>query len=248
MSLSDPGLISVSGGLAWHAKAMLRHKRLWANFLGRIEQFLLDWHAALKEDEYHPTKGLLLIGPSGGWSLPKSGFLEQFDSIVAIDPDPLAERIFKKRHPVRSDQEFVWVPSTFERVLPALLIRYPNHAVLFCNVLGQLRYQPEKSIERIEFELNQVKQALQGRHWASFHDRISGPTETTIAGALEFFEPQRVLTSDLGRRVASGGEWLDHLTEQVLPDAVGRRLIAWPISKIRTHWVEAGWVAPDNGN
>ncbi len=248
MSLSDPSLISVSGGLAWHAKAMLRHRSLWANFLVRIEQFLLDWELSPRESDPNATRGLLLIGPSGGWSLPKSGFLDQFDSIVAIDPDPLAEKIFKKRHPSRSSQEFIWVPSTFERVLPALLNRHPNHAILFCNVLGQLRYQPNKSIERIEFELNQLKQALAGRHWASFHDRISGPTETTIAGELEFFEPAYVPSTDLGRRVANGGEWLDHLTEQVLPNAVGRRLIAWPISKIRTHWVEAGWVKPDNGN
>jgi hypothetical protein len=248
LSLSDPGLISVSGGLAWHAKAMFRHRSLWANFLGRIEQFLLDWELSLRENEPKATRGLLLIGPSGGWCLPKEGFLERFPSVIAVDPDPLAEKIFLKRHPRFADQERVWVPSTFERVLPALLNRHPHHAILFCNVLGQLRYQPGKSIERIEFELNQMKQALTGRHWASFHDRISGPTDTLIAGQLEFFEPKHVSTTDLGRRVANGGEWLDHLTEQVLPDAVGRRLIAWPISKIRTHWVEAGWVVPDNGN
>jgi hypothetical protein len=247
LSLSDPGLISVSGGLAWHAKAVFRHRGLWANFLGRIEQFLLDWELTLRDSNPKATSGLLLIGPSGGWCLPKSGFLDRFPSVVAVDPDPLAEKIFLKRHPSVAGQEQVWVPSTFERVLPALLARHPHHAVLFCNVLGQLRYQPNKTIERIEFELNQVKQGLRGRHWASFHDRISGPTASTIAGELEFFEPQRVLTEDLGRRVANGGEWLDHLTEQVLPDTAGRRLIAWPISKIRTHWVEAGWVSPDNG-
>jgi hypothetical protein len=245
--LSDPGLISVSGGLAWHAKAVFRHRGLWANFLGRIEQFLLDWELALRESGPKATTGLLLIGPSGGWCLPKSGFLDRFPSVVAVDPDPLAEKIFLKRHRRVGDQECIWVPSTFERVLPALLNRHPHHAILFCNVLGQLRYERNKSLERIEFELNQIKQALRGRHWASFHDRISGPTESTIAEALEFFEPKRVLTEDLGRRVANGGEWLDHLTEQVLPDTVGRRLIAWPISKIRTHWVEAGWVNPDNG-
>jgi hypothetical protein len=134
------------------------------------------------------------------------------------------------------------VPSTFERVLPALLTRHPNHAVLFCNVLGQLRYQDKKSLERIEFELGQIKLMLAGRHWASFHDRISGETASADLHELEFFSAEPVTTQTLAKRVARTGEWLDHLTERVLPDHTPRRFMAWPISRERTHWIEAGWV------
>ena len=141
-----------------------------------------------------------------------------------------------------SAQQQTWVPSTFERVLPALLSRHPNHAVLFCNVLGQLRYQDKKSLERIEFELGQIKLMLAGRHWASFHDRISGETVSADLHELEFFSAEPVTTHTLAKRVARTGEWLDHLTERVLPEHAPRRFIAWPISRERTHWIEAGWV------
>ena len=246
--MTDPGLISQSGGLFWHAKAWVRHAGLWADFRNRIERFLIDWQHTLRDEAGVPRlPGVILLGPSGGWCLPKTGFLEHFASVVMVDPDPSSKSIFYRRHQVakRTDQQWTWIGSTFERVLPALLNRHPQHVVLFCNVLGQLRYQDNKSIERIEFELDQVKLTLYGRHWASFHDRISGEARASAAQEVEFFEIGQVQSKTLAKRVASQGEWLDHLTENVLPAQVGRRLMCWPISNDRLHWVEAGWVAPD---
>lgn len=246
--MATRGLFSHSGGLAWHAKAWFRHQRLWSDFSHRIAVFLNDWHAALTpHGEARPPAalpGLIICGPSAGWCLPTQGFLGQFKSLVLIDPDPLAQRLFTRRHPpARSQpQERIWISSAFEQVLPALLKRHPEHAILFCNVLGQLRYQDTKPLERIEFELNQLKTTLNGRHWASFHDRISGKALHTAVTEHEFFESGSVQSNVLAKRVASQGEWLDHLTENVLPAGVRRRFIGWPISPDRLHWVEAGWV------
>jgi len=248
-------LISASGGLLWHAKAILRYRSLWSDFTNRIERFLLDWKADMALGPGPQPKGLLLLGPSGGWCLPTQGFIETFPSLIAVDPDPAARAIFLKRFRPQMDptagkphaQEQTWVPSHFERVLPALLTRHPHHAVLFCNVLGQLRYQNDKTIERIEFELGQIKLMLEGRHWASFHDRISGNAQITAQQELEFFSPSPVETQALAKRVAKGGEWLDHLTSEVLPAQAGRRFLAWPISRDRLHWIEAGWIGATRG-
>lgn len=192
--------------------------------------------------------GMILIGPSGGWCLPKIGFLEFFSELICIDPDASANVVFNRRHRAGRcpSQARTWIHSTHQHVLPNLLKRHPNHAVLFCNVLGQLRYNENRTIEEVEFELNQLKFALQGRHWASFHDRISGKGLIRQVVEREFFESGAISNQNLVRRVASKGEWLDHLTEKVLPSANHRRLICWPISQRRLHWIEAGWVGPED--
>ncbi|MBU3724857.1 MAG: hypothetical protein FGM18_05010 [Burkholderiaceae bacterium] len=245
--MAAPGLLSHSGGLIWHAKAWRRHATLWADFCLRIERFLIDWIHALPQqrNEEGRLSGIILLGPSGGWCLPKAGFLKHFQSVVMVDSDPSAKTIFYRRHQVRlhPEQDWIWIPSSFEQALPALLARYPRHAVLFCNVLGQLRYQDSLPLERIEFELNQIKFLLSGRHWASFHDRISGEARHAQSAEFEFSSPSVVQTAMLAKRVASQGEWLDHLTENVLPPQADRRLLHWPISLTRLHWVEAGWVS-----
>jgi len=180
MTVGAGELFSESGGLLWHAKALMRHRTIWADFRDRIDRFLTDWLADIALYPGKPVSGVILVGPSGGWCLPQSGFLDHFTHVIAIDPDAAAKKVFLTRHkptPVSStglEQHQTWIPSTFQNVLPALLNRFPDHAVLFCNVLGQLRYQENKTLERIEFELNQIKIAKEGRHWASFHDRISG--------------------------------------------------------------------------
>ncbi len=138
-------LFSESGGLVWHAKALLRHGTIWADFRNRVDRFLTDWLGDIALYPGEPVSGIILIGPSGGWCLPRSGFLDQFAHVIAIDPDTVARRVFLARHKRKSTknarftQEWTWIPSIFQNVLPALLNRHPHHAVLFCNVLGQVR-------------------------------------------------------------------------------------------------------------
>ena len=94
-----------------------------------------DWRAELEFGEGRRPDGLILLGPSGGWCLPTHGFIQSFSDLIAVDPDPVARTIFMRRIKAGAQQQ-TWVPSTLERVLPALLTRHPSHAVLFCNVLG----------------------------------------------------------------------------------------------------------------
>ncbi len=252
MTVGAGELFSESGGLLWHAKALIRHRTIWADFRDRIDRFLTDWLADIALYPGTPVSGVILVGPSGGWCLPQSGFLDHFTHVIAIDPDAAAKKVFLTRHkpkPVSSTglgQHQTWIPSTFQNVLPALLNRFPDHAVLFCNVLGQLRYQENKTLERIEFELNQIKIAMEGRHWASFHDRISGVGRLSEAREYEFYERNAISNEALMGRVARTGEWLDHLTQHVLPAKGGRRIMLWPINPDRLHVVEAGWVNPNH--
>jgi hypothetical protein len=86
---------------------------------------------------------------------------------------------------------------------------------------------------------------LEGRHWASFHDRISGVGRLSDAQTYEFFEPSELPNQELLEGMTVTGEWLDHLTQQVLPPELGRRFMLWPISQYRLHVIEAGWVNPN---
>jgi hypothetical protein len=86
---------------------------------------------------------------------------------------------------------------------------------------------------------------LEGRHWASFHDRISGAGRLSDAQTYEFFEPSELSNQELLQGMTVNGEWLDHLTQQVLPPELGRRFMLWPISQYRLHVIEAGWANPN---
>ena len=161
-----------SGGLLYHARAFRLGKTCWAPFRRAVREWLARWEP--------PCSGLLLIGPSGGYSLPTE-WLARFSEVVAIDFDPLARPLFGRRH--RACRSLRWV---LEDVLPVgtlgldssalerRLAEYPDHAVLFSNVLGQLALSSacEDAVER---DLAVLRQTLDGRHWASYHDRLSAP-------------------------------------------------------------------------
>ena len=95
--MPSSALISESGGLLWHAKALLRHRSLWSDFNNRVGRFLSDWQAELEFGGGLRPEGLILLGPSGGWCLPTEGFIESFPDLIAVDPDPVAPMIFRRR-------------------------------------------------------------------------------------------------------------------------------------------------------
>ncbi len=58
------------------------------------------------------------------------------------------------------------------------------------------------------------------------------------------FEAIGTLTApDLAEKLGLSGEWLDHMTEEVLPPDARRTLAPWPIIPDWIHWVEFGTVA-----
>lgn len=150
-----------SGGLIYHLRALCYNQAsrnaLWSQHRTSVEKFLEKWNP--------PEKTLVLVGPSGGYSLHES-FLQKFETVVAIEPDPIARFIFSKRFSIHVN----WVPkalpfhelSKFTEMLPEA------SAVLFCNLLGQV---PLRNLKELRSQLFKI---LDGHSWASYHDALSG--------------------------------------------------------------------------
>lgn len=214
-----------SGGLRWHLRAFHRRKGLWQPFREALARFLAQWQPA--------TRSLILIGPSAGWCLP-SDFLTRFDRIIIIDPDVWARPLFRRLHPgARLAQ---WIRDDFSAVLPALLEREPDAALLFCNVLGQLRFTGLDE-DRLTAKIAAIAPTLAGHPWASFHELLSGESAVTprilpLAGAPH---GEAVL-----KQLGLSGAWLDHLAGGVLPKTAQRDIVPWRFAPGRLHLVEMG--------
>ena len=232
--------VGSTGGLGWHLRAWRYRRSLWVNYLAQTASFLEDWSSqSLKPAQ---VGELIVVGASAGWSLP-ANWVRGFSSIALIDPDPLAPWLFKRNHPVPAEQTRKWVRKAFETVLPDLLEAQPRAAFLFNNLLGQLRLV-STDLDTTERQLEQIKTQLDDRHWASFHDRLSGDWTHAQQSAAAIHAAGTVSNDELAKSYGRGGEWLDHLTSQVLPADTPRVIYPWRTTPDRLHAVEAGWVAP----
>ncbi len=232
--------VGQTGGLGWHLKAWRYRQRLWAGYLQQTKDFLEDWSKQSLEPA--GIRRLVIVGASAGWSLPTS-WLRSVDELVLIDPDHLAPWLFGCNHPKSELQHREWVRQDFRQVLPDLLAAPKPAAVLFNNLLGQLRLT-SKDLEVTEAQLGELKTQLAGVHWASFHDRLSGDWDTAQQSAGTMVAEGFVDNACLTKTYAKGGEWLDHLTANVLPQTSRRWIYPWRITPDRLHVVEAGWLAP----
>ena len=228
-------LLTPSGGLEWHARALVRRRHLWAGFRRELADWLATWQPE--------TRDLLVLGASAGWCLPDA-FLARFRRIEAVDLDPLAPVLFRALH--GKALAAAGTATGFARIdaldrLEPLLERHPGHAVLFANLLGQRRFH-RRDADAVEVELAALGARLAGRRWASFHDRLSGRARDLDRAPEAFACAGRLGSEALARRVGAAGEWLDHLTTGVLPEPVARRVMPWPLRPGRVHWIEAGWV------
>ncbi len=235
-------LVGQTGGLGWHLKAWRYRRPLWAGYLQQTASFLEDWSAQSLEPA--GIKRLIIVGASAGWSLPPQ-WVRSFDELVFIDPDPLAPWLFGRNHPQPPGQSRAWHRRAFAQVLPQLLAKPGPWAVLFNNLLGQLRLTSQ-DLQATESELARLKDQLAGQSWASFHDRLSGDWSQARPQAPTLLTGPHD-NAALTRAYAQSGQWLDHLTSDVLPPDAPRRLYPWRIAPDRLHLVEAGWVAPHQG-
>ena len=233
--------VGSTGGLGWHLRALRYRRSLWAGYLTYTAQFLEDWSSQALQPA--GVDQLVVVGASAGWSLPPQ-WLRGFSAIMLIDPDPLAPWLFKRNHPLQSRQTRQWLRQTFESVLPECLAARPQAAVLFNNLLGQLRLV-SPDLDATERQLAQIRASLMGRHWASFHDRLSGDWAQAQRSTPVLRASGPIDNAALTKSFAKGGEWLDHLTSQVLPTNAPRIIYPWRITPDRLHVVEAGWVAPN---
>lgn len=156
-----PGpLFHPSGGLVYHWRAWRWRRSLWAPFHDQVRRWLTDW----RPEAMH----LVLVGPSGGYALTRQ-FLDRFDPVTVLEPDPLARRILARRFP---EHAFDWRegdrlarPGGFRWLADS----HPDAAFLFCNLLGQTPQGAQAGFDRRAW-LAELEAALSGRAWASWHD------------------------------------------------------------------------------
>lgn len=214
-------LVSRSGGLVYHLRANQYRSGPWRPFCEAVACWLADWPV--------PRRQLLLVGPSGGYSLP-AGFLQSFDQVLAIEPDPIARWMLRSRFRGIAF-EFIELDCFADLDGPArLAAAFPQAVILFCNVIGQLlEFTPPGWREAL-------LRALAGHHWASYHDVISTAQPPARAVACTA-APTDTLEAVLAK-FWKGGELPlhDHLSF-ALSGQAGRYMV-WALTPTRHHLIE----------
>jgi hypothetical protein len=223
-------MLNPAGGLRYHWRAR-RHARRWSTFVEPLAQWLEEWRP--------DAESLLLVGPSAGWCLPDA-VLSRFARIDVLEPDPIARVILARRvrrlgrHIRAHDRDYL----TGDPARCAELRRdFPRHAILFCNVLGQVRFlRPAlEDEERNRVWKQALMAALDGGAWASFHDRLSG----RLVPRLDVTGDAAMSDDDLAAAFYDGdGELITHGTDGLFP-GLSRRYFAWELIPGWHHLIEA---------
>lgn len=186
------GLVNASGGIGYHLAALRFASHLW-------QPFRDDLARELRRRIPDPARtDLVLIGPSGGYCFDPR-FLAEFRSITAVDMDPLAGAIFRKRliegGGAEAASRLRFVRQDFLRNLEAESWNLVNWlatlgapagaVVLFSNLLGQLGLLHGGS--RMAEIGDGLATALRANlPWISFHDRFSVKMTSPLRSPLEF--------------------------------------------------------------
>lgn len=220
-------LFDPTGGLIYHLRALRHRHQRWAPFHAAVAAWLNDWQPARRQ--------LVIVGPSAGYALPL-GFFARFDSVVALEPDPLARWRLGRRPDATKLQFDTLDCLNSPDGLGHLAARFPDAAVLFSNVLGQVTAP-------LEDWSSLLKRHLSTQPWASYHDVISTRSAPRPAA------PASVQTdTDLPTLLARF--WLDQELEIVDHGTfrLGGRgpfsYALWPIIVGRWHLVE--WAQHDS--
>lgn len=245
--------LNPTGGLRYHVRAWRYRRTLWAPFVRAVSRWLFEWRP--------PEGSIVLVGPSGGYCIDLS-FLRRFDEVVVVDTDPIARWIFARRARValagartqlRFDANDYLSPveGRFEtRGVRALCERYPAHAVLFCNVLGQLPLLgPDPTEENTDVEfvggfewwLRALPSTLGARSWASFHDRLSGTMRPKLAlegESCEWRASPALVDAFYAQTDRDEDVLNDHRTSELAVDRARLELL-WELVPSAFHLVEA---------
>lgn len=233
-------LLSPSGGLVYHARALRYRAGLWAPFRRAVDEWLAE--ALPLADE------LILVGPSAGHCLPLAR-LARVRRLLVLEPDPVARWWLGRRLAVPrievETRDLLVEPLLHGRPgLTTLLDRRPGAAVLFCNVLGQLQLS-EVEQARFHRELQcQLMPRLATRRWASFHDRwslVRAASEPPLPDVIRFASAPT--DAELGA-ACFGTQGpaitvLEHGTARLFPQAAEHRYFGWQITPRALHVVEA---------
>ena len=242
-----------TGGLLWHWRAWQRQAQ-WQGACDGIGQWL---------DQVQPaSQELLIIGASAGWMMPVR-WLQGFKKITTFDIDRWAAPLFRWRHgrPLQaSGTQLLCHTSDALTPLDAVLRANPKAAVLFDNILGQLRFQ-QPSLDHATAQIEKIKRSMCAREWGSVHDAYSGPVYPTESASKAPYCHQSVQAAHLSpsptdhsavplapeftkfsAQFNAQGEWLDHLTSNVFPGGTPVHHIVWTYAPRYSHWLQAGWI------
>lgn len=212
----------------YHWRAFRYRNSLWRSHVEGVGAFLRSWH---------PPPNLLLVGPSGGYSLPVD-WLERFHSITVIEPGFFARRILASRlHSLPAETSFRSERVAFETpgFLPDLDVS--KCGVLFANVLGQIPVHEEAALRE------SLRQTLAGVSWASFHDRFSAgePAWTYPDGEVpRVYTTPELIPESATRRFGRKIEVQEHLASDALSTLEPRRVRywEWQITPRQVHLIE----------
>lgn len=236
-------LMTPSGGLVYHLRALRYRSSLWAPFRASLASWLASSRLLAAQE-------LLLIGPSAGHCLPLE-WLARFDRLTLLEPDPVARRLLALRLPRRQleveARDLLLEPLLSGRSgLDAVLERRPGAAVLFCNVLGQLHFAlSDEQQQRFQTEFaRRVVPALSGRAWASFHDHWSldwSPGAAALPERVEFDQrpSDAALAETCFGQTGPAVTVVDHGTGQLFPATLPHRYFSWQLTPIALHLVAA---------
>jgi hypothetical protein len=246
MSWLSRTILNPAGGLRYHLRARRYSGALWGPFRREIGEWL--------ERSWAPRRDtLIILGPSGGYCM-SWHWLRRFQRVIAVDPDPLAHKIFRRKMKVAGVYaDLRWIRrdllSGGGAGLRELLEKEPGAAILFNNLAGQLRLlMSDEDLARFQAELPKL---LEGRSWASFHDRFSGELVPRIPGDLRVFPARpsnELLIERFYRDIPEGGgaeggasriqTLLDHETEKLFPHDREHRYFRWELEPGYYHLIE----------
>ena len=241
-------LLSKSGGLLYHFKARSYSQTIWGPYINNVYSWLDAWKP--KKDK------LLLIGPSSGYSI-SNRFLNRFKHIDAIEIDPLARLLFsyshdKKIHWDKQDYFKFSSNNNFNESFNKISEKYADHAILFCNFLGQVSFLISNNEDRfLNFE-SALQEFVKERSWASYHDifSINAKAKPIMIGDVSHVN----LTVDINKNNVQFAKWLqnfieppknhevvvnDHKTFNFFEKTKNINYFAWELQPRQTNIIEA---------
>lgn len=226
-------LFGRTGGVGYHLAALVYARGLWAPFRSLISSEL----ARRISDDPLKTH-LVIIGSSGGYSL-EPEFLARFGTVTAVDIDPLAGAIFRRRagrsvNFIRQDffSELTRSDWDLERWLGTT--EHPP-LFLFSNLLGQLEYLFEGA--ELEEVSRGLAKAMRSSRWISYHDQLSIPGRS-VREPLR--AKKRLFTEEIVQHFFSGTvEVEEHEIRGWVDEAKGEyAYLPWRLTSDQTQIIE----------
>jgi hypothetical protein len=243
-------IFNVAGGIRYHWRGWRSAGGRWRPFRAAVSDWLAGWLPG--------GDRLLIVGASGGYCLDMR-WVGRFAEVVCLDPDPVARWVFARRlRRASPGTRLAWRqddfldehdPAAQLARLQAFMGEYPGAPVLFSNFLGQLGLLMDEraipsSLALAHWRERLVRDVLEGRPWASFHDRISGELSPRLE--LPLRAPARLDDAEIIRRFYGDPgpdrghliELADHGTEGLFPADREHTYFSWELTPGCSHLIE----------